>query len=165
MENELEVWKDVVENPVYRVSNKGQVFNTKLCRNLALISDTDGYLVVRLNQPRKLVKVHRLVAKAFISNPYNKPQVNHLDGIKTNNCIENLEWCTAQENISHAEANKLRNNAGENHPIAKLTEEDIKKIRNLILNGVSKSELASIFKVSRSTIGDIKAKRSWAHVS
>lgn len=68
----------------------------------------EGYNVVNLKM--KTHYVHRLVAEAFIPNPYNKPQVNHIDGNKLNNNIDNLEWCTGSENIKHAYRNNLIQN-------------------------------------------------------
>lgn len=72
--------------------------------------DKYGYLFVTLykNNIPHIYKVHRLVAETFILNPENKPQVNHIDGNKQNNCVDNLEWVTGQENIIHARKNKLQ---------------------------------------------------------
>jgi hypothetical protein len=68
-----------------------------------------GYLVIGLmiNDKQRMHKIHRLVSNAFIENPENKPQVNHIDGNKLNNCISNLEWATQKENIQHAYKNGL----------------------------------------------------------
>ena len=72
-----------------------------------------GYRSVELNG--KAYPIHRLVAMAFIPNPYGKPQVNHIDGDKLNNCVSNLEWCTNEENMKHAYATGLQfNDFGEN---------------------------------------------------
>ena len=69
---------------------------------------TYGYLVVKLckNNIRSNKKIHRLVAQAFIPNPENKPQVNHIDEDKTNNMVSNLEWMTAKENTNHGTRNE-----------------------------------------------------------
>ena len=72
-------------------------------------TDRGGYLYVELPIVRKKYKVHRLVAFAFLSNPQNLPQVNHIDGNKQNNSVDNLEWVSAQENIAHAFRTGLRN--------------------------------------------------------
>lgn len=69
--------------------------------------NSDGYLCVRVRPSGKIYKVHRLVAMTFISNPDNKPQVNHIDGNKMNNCVNNLEWCSNRENVQHAWATGL----------------------------------------------------------
>ena len=121
-----EIWKDIyfIDNGIiydyrglYQVSNFGRVksfprhgTHTKEEHILTLIKNHKGYLTCRLTKKSKskFFSVHRLVAKMFISNPENKPQVNHIDGNKENNYVSNLEFCTNGENGKHAWINGLR---------------------------------------------------------
>lgn len=106
-----EQWRTCKENSNYEISNFGNVRN-KFKKNLIFQGDNGhGYKNVMLynHQKRKVYYVHRLVANAFIPNPDNLPQVNHIDGNKSNNCVANLEWVTISENMIHASKNGLKN--------------------------------------------------------
>jgi len=96
-------WKKIVDFPNYSVSNFGEVRNDKKNTYMGYSFDAKGYYRVALskNNKRYAKRVHRLVAQAFLPNPENKEQVNHLDGNKLNNNVCNLEWCTNQENQDH----------------------------------------------------------------
>lgn len=98
------MWADINGyEGLYRVSDKGEVFSQITNKVLRPSKHRCGYLQVVLSKNGQLhyVTVHRLVAKAFIPNPENKRQVNHKDGNKENNSVDNLEWYTSQENIVH----------------------------------------------------------------
>ena len=125
----MEIWKDINGyEGYYQISNKGNVrsvdrFDGVHDRTGTVIKPnlkSNGYLQVglRKHSQRKYIGVHRLVAIHFIDNPENKPQVNHIDGNKQNNTVENLEWVTAKENQQHATRIGLRDNMlkGEKHP-------------------------------------------------
>lgn len=99
-----EEWRIIKDFPKYSVSNKGNVKNNKRGRIMKQYKDKDGYCILGLYNNegiQKLMKAHRLVAIEFLSNPLNKPVVNHIDGNKSNNCVDNLEWNTYSENERH----------------------------------------------------------------
>lgn len=105
-----EIWKNInFLNNYYQISNKGNIrhIKSKRINILKPHKDKNGYLIISLyiNKKFQTFKLHRLVAQAFIPNPDNLPQVNHKDGNKLNNCVNNLEWCTCRENINHAVKN------------------------------------------------------------
>lgn len=102
-----EEWKDIKEyEKTYQISDFGRVKSLKFGKEkiLKLKKNSGGYLEVLLygKQSKKTYRVHRLVAEAFIPNPNNLPEVNHIDGNKENNNIYNLEWVTGSENKKHA---------------------------------------------------------------
>lgn len=105
-----EIWKDIKEyEGLYQISNTGKVRSFLTNKLLKLAINHKGYKVTYLykNGKRKTISVHRLVAINFILNPHNYPQVNHIDGNKQNNNMDNLEWCDNDYNQRHAQKNGL----------------------------------------------------------
>ena len=94
--------KEIKDFPGYYITEDGRVFSDKQSKlkELKLSKNKYGYLRIVLNRVSR--DIHRLVAKAFIPNPQNKKEVNHINGIKNDNRLENLEWATSSENRQHA---------------------------------------------------------------
>ena len=99
-----EIWKVIEDYPNYEVSTLGRIRNRETLKLMTPCKNKIGYMLVNLSASDKKNKtpyVHRLVAKAFIENPENLPQVNHKDEDKTNNTVENLEWCSSRYNVNY----------------------------------------------------------------
>lgn len=130
--------------------------------------DSKGYntCILYKNGRTFCKKVHRLVAEAFLPNPKKYPQINHKNGIKDDNRVENLEWCDNSYNQKHAIKIGLRKNTsrGEDNNLSKLTERDVKRIRMALKCGIQRKELEKIFKVSKPCITAIATNRNWKHV-
>lgn len=146
---EPEIWKPIKENPFYYVSNLGRVKSVDhpvWCRANNSYSVRKGHIMKPNNQNskhywriplptsngRKIFAIHRLVAQAFIPNPDNLPQINHIDGNKDNNCVSNLEWCDQSHNFLHAYANNLvsKEKQSLHCHLRKLTEEEVLYIKS-----------------------------------
>lgn len=125
----------------------------------------DGYLRIDLfkNGERITVSPHRIVAQTFIPNPENKPEVNHIDGDKSNNCTSNLEWVTHSENIKHAYNKGLcKAKRGEKNGMCKLSDDEVRAIRQLYKPrsiDYNQKKLAEMFNVSVVTIDCIVNNR------
>ena len=165
-----EIFKKIKGFEKYEISNFGRV--KSFCwgkeRILKNQKDSNGYLYVRPSKNGKLLikSLHRMVAEAFLKLDKKRLQVNHIDGNKGNNNINNLEWCTPKENNIHAIKIGLHKGIkGENHPKAKLKEKDIIKIRKLYKNyNETYSSIARQFNVARHTINRIINNKTWNHV-
>lgn len=145
----------------YWINKKGEIIGRRGKKIYHRIINEKGYekIILTSRQKTKMLSIHRLVALAFIPNPENKPQVNHIDCDKLNNSVENLEWVTNQENHDHKMKNGLNvSKPLEEHGGAKLTNEQALFIRN---SNEKSEDLAKQFEVSACTIYNIKSNRSW----
>jgi len=162
-----EIWKDIPGyEGLYEVSNLARYRKYSTKRIHAINSNRDGYMVAWLtkNSSRIGTGIHRLVALAFIPNPNNYKEINHIDGDKSNNSISNLEWCTRSENIRHAFDTGLKpGKKGEDNGRSKLSNEDIIEIRKL-KNKLGAPTVGEMFSVSTGLIYHIWHGRSWKHI-
>lgn len=157
---------DIPKFSGYAVSRGGQVWS-KLTRKWLRPGQTDrGYLLVVLRQAEKKKSryIHRLVLETYVGPCPPGKEACHNNGNKTDNRLENLRWATRSEN----EADKKRHNVavlGEQHPKARLTEKDVKKIRRMYARQeATQKELGKIFGVSAPQISRICSGRDWAHL-
>lgn len=171
----METWKEIKGyssryGTPYFVSSEGRIKNWA-GKILSFHKHRKGYQMVELRKEGKGIRkqVHRLVGISFIPNPNKLPQINHKDGIKTNNHISNLEWCTNDYNMAHAIANGLRPEIkkGEDHPQALLTNEQANEIRSVQLNKngrgnkITRKSLCEKYGVSIHVIKDIRHGKSY----
>lgn len=160
-----EIWKQISG---CEVSNKGRVRYKGKIKPLSLTGkyakEGRGYLATRVNG--LLLKVHRLVALAFIKNPSGLPMVNHKNGITTDNNLVNLEWINASGNQTYAIASGLKVPVkGVAVGTCKFSEETILKCLELRLQGIGQREVAKITGVSKTQIGRIERGESWQHLT
>ena len=169
-----EEWRSIPEFDGYQVSSLGKIRGIdRLCGNrpgvtkgkiLKPFRNKRGYLEVNLyNNSKSTAKIiHRLVAKAFISNDFNKPQVNHIDGNKLNNEVSNLEWMSNSENQLHAYSLGLQpSRAGENNVKAKITDKSVTELKVLYNSGKTIIDISNIMNINVSIIRNIIYGRTW----
>ena len=175
-----EIWKEgLYWEGLYEVSNMGRVRNIQrwvkskgpgkkflpvVIRKPQL--NRYGYPVVCLNGKEKAVlkSIHRMVVEAFIGPIPDGMQVNHKDGNKENNNLDNLEICTGSENQLHRHR-VLGQHRGEKHPLSTLKEGDVRRIRSMIGHGIDDQKIANAHLVSRSTIRNIRIGKVWGWFS
>lgn len=159
---------------LYQVANTGDIYSNNYgkkkgrFKKLKQGTHRQGYKLIRLyrNNIWRSFMVHRVVALAFIPNPENKPTVNHKDGNKANNHVDNLEWFTQKEQAAHAYETGLKVGLlGSKHPQSKLTEKEVLEIVSDINNGHTLSDLAKKYNISLSTISSIYHGRNWGWLS
>ncbi len=173
----IEEWRDIPNyEGIYQASSLGNIQRLagspkcKTTRLLKLNPRTNGYVFVSLSLNAEIYEIdaHRLIALTFIG-PANGLWVNHKNGIKTDNRIENLEYTTPGQNTQHAYDNGLnRGPVGELNGMAKLTAEDVWMIRMCAAhddNYMSREEIAAIYGVSRTTITEVINSNSWKEVT
>lgn len=175
-----ETWKNIDGHEGrYQVSNLGRVKTLERTvsfgRSYRVIKEkvltpsigTTGYFEIKPCKEgrHETRKIHRLVANAFIDNIYNKPQVNHIDGNKLNNKVENLEWVTKSENAIHAyKTGLVVRPQGELNRRSILRESQVIEIKDKISKGGKVSDLCVEYNVNSSTVASIKSGKSWRHI-
>lgn len=158
------MWKRIPSFPNYLINTDGIIMNDKY-RVISAYTDRYGYKACTLfnNKIKKNRTIHSLVLEAFLRERKNGEQVNHINGNKEDNSLENLEYCTASENLKHAYKNGLKSARGSKNSQSKLSEKDVLEIK-LLLGKISQKEIAIKFNIDQSTVSNIKTGKLWSHV-
>lgn len=164
----MEIWKNIKGfRELYQISNLGRVRRIDNKKILKPLNLSNGYKGVRLYKNKKEAttkKIHRMVAEYFISNPLNLPQVNHIDGNKSNNKVNNLEWCSNEYNMNHAVMSNLIKK-GEERNSSKCTEKSLLLLQNLIDYGFTIKQLSIIYLISKNAMKEIIRGNSYKHLN
>jgi hypothetical protein len=182
MEQEIEVWKDVLEyDGRYQVSNLGRIKSIRKLKSQTSIKKYGKLQIENILKPEfskdyfrimlstagetKRFQVHRLVLASFSRVPLLGEEGNHLDGNTKNNKLDNLEWTTKRGNVEHRiRIGKYLSQSGENQCFSKLKTQNVIDIRRLRKEGISARELGKRFGVEESSIRNIVNYKSWKHV-
>lgn len=161
----MEQFKDILGyEGYYQISNLGNIKSLSTDKIMSSSLDSCGYPKIRLYKEYvyKTFNIHRLLAIHFISNPNGYSSVNHINGIKTDNRIDNLEWVTHKSNIHHAwNTNLCKPVNGIKHGKTRLTETEVIAIR---ADNRPYKEIAKDYDIKASSIGNIKNRRNWKHI-
>lgn len=151
---------------LYTIDESGNVYSVRNKRPIKPVLFPSGYEYVHLckNGNSKIIRLHRLVAEHFIPNPHDYKQVNHINGVKTDNYASNLEWCNSYQNMKHAQETGLFKTAGEDNPSAKLKWKDVHAIRKEYVKGSKEHgthALAKKYNVTNVMISKIVRGECW----
>jgi hypothetical protein len=166
-----ELWLPIANtDDKYYVSNLGRVISTKFNKVKFMTPSTSkkGYLRVTIKKDNKFktTNIHGLVAQAFIPNPNKLREVNHTDGVKSNNEVINLEWTTRSENMIHAYSIGLKCNKGSKNTASKLTEEQVREIRATYKNRDCNAKVfAERYGIVETTLHYILSGKLWSHIN
>lgn len=142
----------------YVIYNDGSIFSLQNKMFMNPIN-TNGYLSVKMGG--KLESIHRLVGELFIPKPHNKKEINHIDGNKHNNKVENLEWVSSSENIHHKIHQLGKDHRGSKNGMAKLTMEQVEKIKLLYQAGYTQKKLGDMFGITQGKISKVVNGKSY----
>jgi hypothetical protein len=174
----VEEWKNIPKS-LYQASNIGRIKSLDvsiICKDgskksyeskiLSLATNRNGYKIcsIIIDGKRKTCSVHRLVATSF--KGFQKSlEVNHIDGNKLNNCVDNLEWVTRQQNIDHSMKSNLHwALKGQDHKMRKIDDMTALAIKTMISAGFKQSKIFNGLKISKHIVYDIKRNKTWKHI-
>jgi hypothetical protein len=177
MENYKEIWMDVIGyEGYYQISNLGNVkglgrfvngrYGEQFIKQKKLnpTKNSSGYYRVTFAKLKNTSKyIHRLMAETFLPNPKNKRTVNHINGIKTDNRLCNLEWSTDSENHKHAFKLGLKSQKGEKNAFSKLTKKQVLEIK-YIHSKITNQKLSKMYNIDPSNISRIRSGKLWKHI-
>ena len=158
-----EKWKKIKGyEELYEVSNLGRIRSLRTGKLMSPAPDSDGYATLSLfRDKRKTYRWHRLVLEAFVVNTDGKAHINHKNGNKLDNRLNNLEWATPSENNKHAHRIGIKNQKGERNNASKLTLETVREIKKRLYKKENQSVIAKEFGISQPTVSLINCKKLW----
>ena len=165
-----EIWKPIpgIFSDRYSVSNLGRAKSEKNSgvRILKSCCGSNGYpkLTLCIDNTMYNFSVHVLVAELFIGDRPSGCDINHINGIKTDNKVSNLEYVTRKENIQHSHMLGLQTQFGEGHHLSKISETDVVKIREAAKRGETMTKIGANFSISRTAATLVVKRKTWKHI-